>query len=289
MKKRYIPRISDVLGLALILAMLLLFLASWLSAFLDMSVSAIFLKIGMDLSVFLLPILLIVVTYKRFSWRIPRLSSSLDYNESAMLTVSSFGAIVLIQVLYASVFPSVIQRVGVAETDSIFEFMMLFFASVVVPAVLEELFFRGVVLRTLTVYRGLLAILISSVVYALMAFSLTAFPLAFFCGFLIGSVYYATGSLTVAVGIHFSANAVWFLAETVSVYVPEQYSVFMKGLVISCVLLFAFGLPFLKKTVRAILSDEREDSLLPSSQFWSVPITIFLISAICVQIFFGTV
>ena len=63
----------------------------------------------------------------------------------------------------------------------------------------------------------------------------------------------------------------------------------MRILVASCVLLLAFGLPFLKKTVRAILADEFDDASLPSLQFWGVPIIVFLVLSIAVQFFFGTV
>lgn len=288
-KKKYMPRVSDILGLALILTMLLLFLGAWFSGFFGMSVLDIFVKLLLKLPVFFLPIFFVVFAYRRFAMPIPVLPRSLDYNESAMLTVSTFGAIVLMRVLYSAVFPSTISAVGISETTSVFGFLLLFFSSVVIPAVLQELFFRGVVLRALTAYRALLAILISSVVFALMSFSLEMFPIAFFCGFMLGSVYYATGSLGAVIGIHLSANAVWFLAETVDVYAPARYSLFVRVLVASCVLLFAFGLPFLKKTVRALLADEDDDSVLPSSQFWSVPIVVFLVFSIAVQLFVETV
>ncbi len=287
-KKEYKLLVSDILGLSLILAMLLAFAVSFIMRVLGMTVGALLLKIALQVMLYCLPIVFVLWLYRRNGDRIPHLTSSLDYNESAMLTVSAFGAVVLIQTLYSSVFPSVVQKAGIAETASVEEFLILFFLTVVVPALTEELFFRGIVLRALTAYRALLAILISSVAYALMHFSLEVFPLSFFCGFLIGSVYFATGSLGVAVGLHFSVNAVWFLAETVNVYLPDSYSLFLRILVAACVLLFAFGLPFLKKTVSAILADEHDDTVLPSSQFWGVPIVVFLITAISVQLIFGT-
>ncbi len=286
-KKKYIPRVSDVLGLALLLATVLLFLFSGITNLFGMSTWEIFVKFLLGLPVFFVPLFFVVLAYRYLHMSIPVLPKSLGYNESAMLTVSSLGFIVLIQVLYGSLFPSTTPVVGIAETDSVFGFLLLFFTSVVIPAILEELFFRGVILRTLTVYRALLAILLSSVVYALMHFSLEAFPLVFFCGFLIGSVYYATGSLMAAVGVNLSAKAVWFLSETVGVYASGQYPLFMRVLVASCVLLLAFGLPFLRKTVRAILADEDDASVLPSSQFWGVPIVLFLVVSVLIQLLGG--
>ena len=288
-KKEYIPRISDVLGMALIMASLIYFFTAWISSGFEMSAMGILFGLLLKLPVFLLPILFVILTYRRFQMPLPIISRSLGHNESAMLTVSTFGAIVLMQMLYSAVFPSVMKPVGVAETESAFGILLLFLSTAVIPAVLKEIFFRGVILRTLTAHRVLLAILISSVSDALMRFSLEAFPIVFFCGFLIGSLYCATGSLSSAVGVHLSVSAVWFLGEVVSVYFSERYELFMRVFIASSVLLLAFGLPFLKKTVRAILADEHDDLVLPVSKFWGAPIVIFLVLAIAVQLIFGSV
>lgn len=288
-KKECVPRVSDVLGLALILSMLLYFFALWLSSDFDQSVLSVFLKCLLSIPVFLVPTAFAFFFYKRFRMPMPVISHALGYNESAMLTVSTFGSIVLMQVLYSSVFPTSVSSFGIAQMEGVLGFVLLFFSSVMMPAVLEELFFRGTILRGLTAYRVLLAILISSVSFALMRFSLVEFPLYFFCGFMIGALYCATGSLMAVIGVHLTVKAVWFLAETVEVYAPEHYSLFMRVLVASCVLLFAFGLPFLKKTVRAILADEHDELALRALPFWGAPIIIFLALAIAIQLIGGSI
>ncbi len=288
-KKECTPRVSDIFGIALIFSMLLYFAALCLSSSLDMSTLSILLKLLISLPVFSVPTALVFFCYKRLRMPFPALPRSLGYHESAMLTVSTVGSIVLVQALYSAVFPSSVFSVGIAETDSVLSFVLLFFSSVIMPAVLEEAFFRGALLRGLTAYRLLLAILISSVSFALMRFSLVEFPIVFFCGFMIGSLYCATGSLLSAIGVHLTVNAVWFLAETVEVYAPDRHSLFMRVLVASCVLLIAFGLPFLKKTVRAILADEHDDLALAALPFWGAPIIVFLVLAIAIQLIGGSV
>ncbi len=284
-KKEYSIRVSDVLGISLLLTAALTFLYRHLAAFLTMSAGALLLKLFLLLPLYLLPVLLIVLGCKRFSLPIPRFShGALGYNEAAMLSVSTFGAVVLMEVLYGSVFPSTFRDIGVEEVQTTAGFALLFLQIVVLPAVLEELLFRGVVLRALTTYRALLAILISSLASALMRFSLEAFPLAFFCGFLLGSVYYATGSLGSVIGVHLMSNAIWFLSETIGEFMSEQYALFLRILVASCVLLFAFGLPFLKKTVQALLADEHDAAVLPAAHFWSIPISVFFVIAILLPI-----
>ena len=194
----------------------------------------------------------------------------------------------ILQVLYASVFPSTVPVSGVSKDLSLFAFLLLSLTAVILPSVLDELFFRGVVLRSLTSYRALLAILISSLVNALMSLSLEAFPIRFLCAFLIGSLYYTTGSISVSIGVRVLSETAWFLSETVSVFAASRYDTFVRVLVASCVLLLAFGLPFLKETVRAILADENDASVLPSSHFWGVPIVVFLILAVGFTILFGS-
>ena len=288
-KKEYRPRISDVLGIALIVASLIYFFVAGVSSDLGMTAMEIFFKLLLKLPVFLLPILFVNFTYRRFGMTLPTIPRSLGQNESTMLTVSTFGAIVLMQMLYGSVFPSMMKPVGVAETDSVLGVVLLYLSAVVIPAVLREIFFRGAVLRALTAHRVLLAILISSVSDALMRFSLEAFPIVFFCGFLIGSLYFTTGSLSSVVGVHLAGSTVWFLGEIIGVYFPTRYAIFMRIFIASSVLLLAFGLPFLKKTVRAILADEHDDLVLPVSAFWGAPIIVFLILAIAVQLIFGSI
>ncbi len=282
---RYRVRISDILGVSLFLMSVLYFLSERIRGGLGESVFALFLKALLLLPVYFGPIFFVYFGMRRFSFPMPSLSKdTLDYSESAMLAISTLGAVVLMQTLYASLFPSTVRVVGVEGTDSVFGFLLLFFGAVVLPALLEEIFFRGVVLRSLSRHRALLAILISSLISALMRFSVEQFPLAFFCSFLIGSVYYATGSLATAAGIHMLASGVWFLSETVAFYSPEGHELFLRIAVGACVLLFAFGVPFLKKTVQALLADEHDGGVLPSAQFWGIPITLFLIFAALLQI-----
>ncbi len=286
--KKYDPKVSDVLGVALILLAVLALVSADLFGLTDQSTLALFLKILLQLPVYFVPVFFVILAYRRIGLAFPLLPRGLGYNQSAMLTVSTFGGIVILQLLYASVFPSTVPSAGVAQAPSLFAFLLLSFSSVALPAVLEELFFRGILLRSLTVYRALLAILISSIANALLYFSPAAFPIRFLCSFLIGSLYYATGSISVSVSVHIMTNAVWFLSETVAVYAADKSSLFVRVLVIACALLFAFGLPFLKETVQAILADVDDADVLPSSHFWGVPIAVFLVLAVAFHLFCGS-
>ena len=91
---------------------------------------------------------------------------------------------------------------SVPETESVFVILCY----IVIPAVAEEMLFRSVLLREYSVCRGLLAIVISSVFFAMLHFSFTAFPSYFWGGFIFGLITYVTRSAMPAVILHMFSN-----------------------------------------------------------------------------------
>jgi membrane protease YdiL (CAAX protease family) len=85
-------------------------------------------------------------------------------------------------------------------------FVILAYA--VVPAICEELVFRGVLCREFERYSPLSAILISSIFFALLHFDVALFPVYLFAGILLSLSMYATGSVIVPMIIHFFYNAI---------------------------------------------------------------------------------
>ena len=82
---------------------------------------------------------------------------------------------------------------------------LLIFA--VLPALLEEMVFRGYVLRTLRPYGDRTAILVSSLLFALMHGNVLQVPFAFIVGLVLGYVAVQTDNIWLAVVIHFGNNA----------------------------------------------------------------------------------
>lgn len=77
----------------------------------------------------------------------------------------------------------------------------------VLPALLEEMAFRGYVLRTLRPYGDRTAILVSSLLFALMHGNVLQVPFAFIVGLVLGYVTVQTDNIWLAVVIHFCNNA----------------------------------------------------------------------------------
>ncbi len=100
------------------------------------------------------------------------------------------------------------------EADPPFAGVLL--SIVIIPAVCEELFFRGVVLAE---YRSLgegNAIVVSAVCFAMLHFSLSGFPIYLFIGLLLGVITSVSRSVLPAMFLH-------LLSNTLNVYTSDQF------------------------------------------------------------------
>lgn len=283
-QKRRARQISEILGFSLFLALLLLLASSLLLPLLKIEGTVLSLSVRLlfKLAVFLLPIGFVRAAFMKM--RVPR---SPFFRRSGaggrlLIGVSSVGLVMILQILYSSVFPSSMMTMGVSEQTTPWELVLMFFVYVAAPAVLEEFYFRGTVMRALTIHRKLLALLISSLVFALMHVSIEMFPIAFLCGLVLGVAYLATGSIWYAVLVHFVCNGVWYAAEIIKALFADAYPIYMQTVFAVCVIMLAAGIPTLKSTFDTIFED-REDAA-PSSYFWSMPMVLFLVAAVLIPI-----
>ncbi|HND46577.1 MAG TPA: CPBP family intramembrane metalloprotease [Chitinophagales bacterium] len=97
--------------------------------------------------------------------------------------------------------------VALLKPKSIFYFLFNFLLIAVLPAFLEEFFFRGTLQRLLTERLNIhLAILISSIIFSLIHFEFSAFLPRIVLGMLLGYAFYWSGSIWVAIFIHLFNN-----------------------------------------------------------------------------------
>lgn len=82
-----------------------------------------------------------------------------------------------------------------SATESTGAFLLVFFAFVVIPAVAEEIFFRGFLMREYRYGGVFLSMLASSVLYAMTGLSLPDFPIHLINGILLSAVAFLTGNL----------------------------------------------------------------------------------------------
>lgn len=110
------------------------------------------------------------------------------------------------------------------------------FTMAVLPALLEEMIYRGYILRTLRPYGDLFAVVISSLLFSLMHGNLRQVPFAFLVGFVLGLLYVCTNNIWLPIAVHFANNAISVLMEYFSFSLPQAshglfYTLVIYGLV----------------------------------------------------------
>lgn len=134
--------------------------------------------------------------------------------------------------------------------------VILFVQSAVVPAVVEEFAIRGVVMQPLRKYGDWFAILMSSIVFALMHGNLVQAPFAFIAGLGLGYAVIASGSLWTGILIHLLNNSISVVQTIAFAFLPPEtanlISAGMIGVIIAAgaaaLLVYVF-----KKKMRVVL------------------------------------
>ena len=85
--------------------------------------------------------------------------------------------------------------------------IFFFISTAVVPALIEELALRGIIMQTLRRYGDMFAIICSALIFGLMHCNLMQIPFAFVSGIVIGYATLVTESIWTGVIIHFLNNA----------------------------------------------------------------------------------
>ena len=119
--------------------------------------------------------------------------------------------------------------IGSAPTlpDDVIGILLVFVSSAVIPAVVEEILFRKVVLSHLTPYGKWFAIVMSSLFFAFMHSNPSQILYAFVGGLVMGFVTLKCGSVLPAVIIHFSNNTLSLVYLLIKKYAEEKTFTFI--------------------------------------------------------------
>ena len=108
---------------------------------------------------------------------------------------------------YATSFtPLIIAARSSTRAPAAMETLYLIFTAAILPAVVEEFLFRGVILAEYAHLGGVCAVTVSAAYFAMLHFSLPAFPIYFFGGLVMGAAAYLTRSVLAAVILHLTYN-----------------------------------------------------------------------------------
>ncbi len=112
-----------------------------------------------------------------------------------------------------------------AMNSGVFDGLYLVLAFALLPAIIEEFLFRGVVLTEYTSLNIPCAVVMSSLMFAMCHFSVYRLPSYFFCGVILSVVTYATKSVTAAMLVHTVYNVIVLFFENYILYLAEKQNI----------------------------------------------------------------
>ena len=114
-----------------------------------------------------------------------------------------------------------------ARNAGIFDGLYMVMAFALLPAVTEELLFRGIVVGSYESMGVPVAVVVSALSFAMSHFSFVRFPVYFFAGLVLASVLYTTRSLAASMLIHTLNNAFVLFLEKFLLHIAEKRSISM--------------------------------------------------------------
>jgi len=171
----------------------------------------------------------------RMRIRLPRLSHVLLLVYASVLLICgnaliSMGMYYWMPVKFADT--SVVGQASLMVGSGTFDAVYMAVAFAVIPAVTEELLFRGIVVGEYESYGPVIAVVISSAVFAMSHFSFARMPVYLFSGVVLALVLYATRSLFASAVIHSLNNLSVLFLEKYIVHIVDKQNISMLLLLI---------------------------------------------------------
>ncbi len=141
----------------------------------------------------------------------------------------------------------------------------------IVPPIVEELLFRGMILHALRKYGDGFAIVTSSILFGLYHANFVQIVFAFIAGLVLALVVVRTGSLWISILIHFINNSISFTLELIQRYNGDQAATtanyFVFGILMLCGI---FSLIYLLMKDRSFFRSAPRNSIFPMpSKIWA--------------------
>lgn len=161
------------------------------------------------------------------------------------------------------------------------------FTIAVLPALLEEMIYRGYILRTLRAYGDGFAVLISAMLFSLMHGNLRQIPFAFIVGLFLGFLYVQTNNIWIPIVVHFINNGISVVMEYLSfslsdagvnyLYAIATYGLIVLGLIATLVLLLAYRTKLHLPAHQSSMGFWRRMGVIFSSPLFLTSVAMYLI------------
>lgn len=246
LKRKYIGKRARMVAAICVFALALMFALQLASAFIQsvlMSMTTVYnnttLSFIIDIAFYVfyigLPFGLVALVLKRYNKNteifLPKRTSP---KYCALFIVGAVGAGYILNFLINLLFPSFVQffaTEGTVNADTPLDIILCIIMYAVLPAILEEWAFRGVLLKNMLPYGRSGAILISSILFGLAHLDPPRIIFATAFGLILGMCYEYTGSLLISMIIHFINNSI----SVIVMLVPQNsILILLIGLILFC-------------------------------------------------------
>ncbi len=174
-----------------------------------------------------------------------------------------------------------------AETDEKVNMLEVIVAFVLVPAVCEELFFRGVVLSEYRAFGSFTAVIFSAICFSMAHFSFEALPIYFFNGIILGVSAIVCRSVLAPIIIHIGSNMLSVYTSDLFLRVTIQKSgEFFVFFVLTVVFLVSLLLMISRtESIFRARSENPPENTLPAPSMGGNLRTVFMSPAFFVLVF----
>ncbi len=254
--------------------------------------------------ILIIPLFMILVTRRDMGSTL-RLKKNIDILQVLLLGIFSLGIFFILQIannVFISTASGFLGEPSESTSVDALNLTQLMFEIVIVaglPAICEEIFFRGYVMRAFERKSKIQAILMSAIIFAIMHGNFKQLVYAFLCGIILGSVVMLTDSLFAGCVVHFTLNATTVLfnyppINNVYMDIVTKYEYIFSSIVVLVLPVIALGamalfiIYTLKKNKKhyglSVPSEMNYASLMPSEK--SGAKTILWIAFIVINVIF---
>ena len=178
----------------------------------------------------------------------PRTDTPPKLSADRRLCLTLFGvALCVLANIFSSFFSALLYNIGLPTPSmpsmSNGSFLILLYdlaVLAIVPAVMEELLFRGIVLNTIRPVGDISAVVISALLFGLLHGNFAQAPYACLMGLILGGIYTHSASIGIVVAVHALSNTVAVLTSYLRLY-TDSATASLWGLVILIVVLMSGG------------------------------------------------
>ncbi len=226
-------------------------------------------------AVLIIPLFFLLI-FKKDMRSTLRLKKNIDLIQILLLFLTSIGIFFLVQFINGLFIQSLQSFMGepsdALELNDAENLSQLMFQLVIIaglPSICEEIFFRGFVMRSFERYSPIGAIILSSVIFAIMHGNLLQLVYAFILGLILGTVTMLTDSLLAGTLMHFTLNTISILLSYPPVYTIYEGFVTKQPIIYFAIAIMLLPLVGIGALVLFILYTKKKNKSLYGKSFVS--------------------